>query len=187
MRIPFTKMQGTGNDFVVIDETLVQYHLSAQQYQFIANRHFGVGADQILSVRTTEVEGLDFEYVIHNADGSEVEHCGNGARCFLRFPHCGRRMSWNSQCRMTGGSRSGFLTPRGNSCASFTGSRLVSPDGLPLLEVSSRNDLRRVSIQRGDKPESLGFLQGNGSFVEEFSVSGLDDILPLDAGGIDLP
>jgi len=85
MRIPFTKMQGTGNDFVVLDETRVQYHLSAQQYQFIANRHFGVGADQILSVRTTDVEGLDFEYVIHNADGSEVEHCGNGARCFLRF------------------------------------------------------------------------------------------------------
>ena len=78
-----------------------------------------------------------------------------------------------------------FLTLR----AAFdgSGSRLVSPDGLPLLEVSSRNDLRRVSIQRGDKPESLGFLQGNGSFVEEFSVSGLDDILPLDAGGIDLP
>jgi len=85
MRIPFTKMQGTGNDFVVIDETRGQYQLSVQQYQFIANRHFGVGADQILSVRTTDVPGLDFEYVIHNADGSEVEHCGNGARCFLRF------------------------------------------------------------------------------------------------------
>ena len=85
MRIPFTKMQGTGNDFVVIDETQVLYHLSAQQYRAIADRHFGVGADQILSVRSTALEGLDFEYVIHNADGSEVEHCGNGARCFLRF------------------------------------------------------------------------------------------------------
>lgn len=85
MRIPFTKMQGTGNDFVVIDETQVLYHLSAEQYRAIADRHFGVGADQILSVRSTTLEGLDFEYVIHNADGSEVEHCGNGARCFLRF------------------------------------------------------------------------------------------------------
>jgi diaminopimelate epimerase len=85
MRIPFTKMQGSGNDFVVIDETQVLYHLSAQQYQAIAERHFGVGADQILSVRNTTLEGLDFEYVIHNADGSEVEHCGNGARCFLRY------------------------------------------------------------------------------------------------------
>jgi diaminopimelate epimerase len=85
MRIPFTKMQGTGNDFVVIDETRVRYALTAQHYQFMADRHFGVGADQILSVRSTTEAGLDFEYVIHNADGSEVEHCGNGARCFLRF------------------------------------------------------------------------------------------------------
>lgn len=85
MRIRFTKMQGAGNDFVVLDETRAPLGLSAAQYQFLADRHFGVGADQILTVRPSPAEGIDFQYVIHNADGGEVEQCGNGARCFLRF------------------------------------------------------------------------------------------------------
>ncbi len=85
MRIPFTKMQGAGNDFVVLDETRGRLGLSEAQYRFLANRHFGVGADQVLTVRPSPVAGIDFEYVIHNADGGEVEQCGNGARCFLRF------------------------------------------------------------------------------------------------------
>jgi diaminopimelate epimerase len=87
MKIPFTKMHGAGNDFVVIDETQVRYPLSAEHYRFIANRQMGIGADQILSVRPAPYPGVDFEYIIHNADGSEVEHCGNGARCFVRFVH----------------------------------------------------------------------------------------------------
>lgn len=85
MIIPFSKMHGTGNDFVVIDETQVNYGLSEKDYRFMADRHLGVGADQILTVRSSLEPGIDFEYHIHNADGSEVEHCGNGARCFLRF------------------------------------------------------------------------------------------------------
>ena len=85
MLIRFTKMQGAGNDFVVLDETQGRLGLSAAQYRFLADRHFGVGADQILSVRPAPAPGVDFEYVIHNADGGEVEHCGNGARCFVRF------------------------------------------------------------------------------------------------------
>jgi len=85
MRVRFTKMQGAGNDFVVLDETRGRLGLSAAQYRFLADRHFGVGADQILSVRPAPSAGVDFEYVIHNADGGEVEHCGNGARCFVRY------------------------------------------------------------------------------------------------------
>jgi len=87
MRIPFTKMQGAGNDFVVLDETRQRWGLSSAQYRWLADRHFGVGADQILSVRPAPAPGIDFEYVIHNADGAEVEQCGNGARCFARFVH----------------------------------------------------------------------------------------------------
>lgn len=87
MQIRFTKMQGAGNDFVVLDETRGLLGLSGAQYRFLADRHFGVGADQILSVRPAPAPGLDFEYVIHNADGGEVEHCGNGARCFVRYVH----------------------------------------------------------------------------------------------------
>ncbi len=85
MRIPFTKMQGAGNDFVVLDETRGRLGLSSAHYRFLGDRHFGVGADQILSVRASPQPGIDFEYVIHNADGGEVEQCGNGARCFARF------------------------------------------------------------------------------------------------------
>ena len=87
MHIRFTKMQGAGNDFVVLDETRGRLGLSTAQYRWLADRHFGVGADQILSVRPAPSAGLDFEYVIHNADGGEVEHCGNGARCFVRYVH----------------------------------------------------------------------------------------------------
>jgi len=85
MRIRFTKMQGAGNDFVVLDETQGLLGLTAAHYRFIADRHFGVGADQILSVRPSTSAEADFAYVIHNSDGGEVEHCGNGARCFVRF------------------------------------------------------------------------------------------------------
>ena len=85
MQIRFTKMQGAGNDFIVLDETRGRLGLSNAQYRWLADRHFGIGADQILSVRAAPQPDVDFEYVIHNADGGEVEHCGNGARCFVRF------------------------------------------------------------------------------------------------------
>lgn len=85
MRISFTKMQGAGNDFVVLDETRGRLGLTSAHYRFLADRHFGVGADQILTVRPSPGPGIDFEYVIHNADGAQVEQCGNGARCFARF------------------------------------------------------------------------------------------------------
>jgi diaminopimelate epimerase len=78
-------MQGAGNDFVVLDETLGLLGLTPAHYRFIADRHFGVGADQILSVRQSSSAAADFAYVIHNSDGGEVEQCGNGARCFVRF------------------------------------------------------------------------------------------------------
>ena len=85
MKVKFTKMHGAGNDFVVLDETRGLLNLSTAQYRFLADRHFGVGADQILSVRPSPAPGIDFAYAVHNADGGEVEHCGNGARCFVRF------------------------------------------------------------------------------------------------------
>ena len=85
MKVKFTKMQGAGNDFVVLDETRGLLGLTNAQYRFLADRHFGVGADQILSVRLAPSPDVDFEYVIHNADGGEVEQCGNGSRCFLQF------------------------------------------------------------------------------------------------------
>ena len=85
MRLKFTKMQGAGNDFVVLDGFTQPLKLSAEQVRALADRHFGVGADQLLLVEKPTVEGVDFRYRIFNCDGGEVEHCGNGARCFVKF------------------------------------------------------------------------------------------------------
>ena len=107
MRIRFTKMQGAGNDFVVLDETQGVLGLTAADYRFLADRHFGVGADQILSVRPAPQADVDFEYVIHNADGGEVEHCGNGARCFVRFV---REQGLTTQTQVRVKVKNGILT-----------------------------------------------------------------------------
>ncbi len=87
MELKFTKMHGLGNDFVVLDFTDKVIHLSEAQAAHIADRHFGVGCDQILIVEQSCREGIDFKYRILNADGSEVGQCGNGARCFVRYVH----------------------------------------------------------------------------------------------------
>ena len=86
MLVKFTKMQGAGNDFVVLDATRAALKLSPRQLQKLGDRRFGVGADQILVVEPAPDDSVDFRYRIFNgASGSEVEHCGNGARCFVRY------------------------------------------------------------------------------------------------------
>ena len=86
MKLRFTKMQGAGNDFVVLDATAAPLALSTAQLQKLGDRRFGVGADQILLVERSRTAGVDFRYRIYNgASGAEVEHCGNGARCFMQF------------------------------------------------------------------------------------------------------
>lgn len=85
MKLKFSKMQGLGNDFVVLDGIRQRIELSAQQCRYIADRHFGIGCDQILLVETSATPDAHFGYRIFNADGGEVEQCGNGARCFARF------------------------------------------------------------------------------------------------------
>ncbi len=88
MKLRFTKMHGAGNDFVVLDATRGPLPLSAAQYRFLADRRFGIGADQILIVEPgNAAQNIDFTYRIMNADGGEVEQCGNGARCFARYVH----------------------------------------------------------------------------------------------------
>ena len=85
MRLRFAKMQGQGNDFVVIDGVRQRVALSSEQVRAIADRHFGIGCDQVLVVEKPAASANDFRYRIFNADGGEVEQCGNGARCFARF------------------------------------------------------------------------------------------------------
>ena len=87
MKLKFSKMQGLGNDFVVIDAFRQPIELTTAQIRFLADRHFGVGCDQLLLVEKSTIPDIDFRYRIFNADGGEVEQCGNGARCFVRFVH----------------------------------------------------------------------------------------------------
>ena len=87
MRVSFTKMHGLGNDFVVFDATARPLALTPAHVRYIADRHYGVGCDQVLLVEASDRADIDFRYRIFNADGAEVEQCGNGARCFARFVH----------------------------------------------------------------------------------------------------
>jgi len=87
MNLKFTKMHGAGNDFVMLDGVRQNIQLSSEQLRLLADRHFGVGCDQILIVEKAVNKEADFRYLIFNADGGEVEQCGNGARCFMRFVH----------------------------------------------------------------------------------------------------
>jgi len=85
VKVRFTKMQGLGNDFIVLDAVNQRFVPTAAQARFLADRHFGVGCDQLLIVEKPQGKDADFRYRIFNADGGEVEQCGNGARCFARF------------------------------------------------------------------------------------------------------
>ena len=87
MKLKFSKMHGLGNDFVVLDGIRQSVSLTSAQLRFLADRNFGIGCDQILLVEKASQPDVDFRYRIFNADGSEVEQCGNGARCFVRFVH----------------------------------------------------------------------------------------------------
>ncbi len=85
MALNFTKMHGLGNDFIVIDAISQSVTMTPQQVQQLADRHFGIGCDQLLLVEAASTAEADFRYRIYNADGGEVEQCGNGARCFMQF------------------------------------------------------------------------------------------------------
>jgi diaminopimelate epimerase len=109
MKIPFTKMHGAGNDFVVLDFTREEFFLGREQLRRIADRHFGIGCDQILVVERPRDPKADFRYRIFNADGGEVEQCGNGARCFVKFVRA-RGLTDKSEIRVE--TLGGTIVPR---------------------------------------------------------------------------
>lgn len=109
IKLKFTKMHGAGNDFVVIDGVRQEVYLTPEQLRFLADRHFGIGCDQILLVKRSQNEEADFRYLIFNADGGEVEQCGNGARCFVRFVHDHKL---TSKREIVVETKSGLIYPR---------------------------------------------------------------------------
>jgi diaminopimelate epimerase len=109
MKLKFTKMQGAGNDFVVVDGVSRAVEITPERARRIADRHFGVGCDQVLLVEKSQRGDADFRYRIWNADGGEVEQCGNGARCFVRFVH-DKGLTNKNEIRVE--TPSGVIVPR---------------------------------------------------------------------------
>jgi diaminopimelate epimerase len=131
MKLKFTKMHGAGNDFIVVDAINQQVELSAQQWAQLADRRFGIGADQILVVQKSDTEGCDFRYRIFNNDGGEVEQCGNGARAFVKFV-TDKGLTAQSAIRVQ--TMNGIIAPRLEADGSVTvdmGAPLLEPAAVP--------------------------------------------------------
>lgn len=136
MRIKFSKMHGLGNDFVVLDGVRQSLALSPAQLRFLGDRHFGVGCDQILLVEKATRADVDFRYRIFNADGGEVEQCGNGARCFVRFVH-DQGLTGQREIRVE--TMSGVISPRLEDDGNVTvnmGEPQFEPSKIPFVSDS---------------------------------------------------
>ncbi|MBB3121897.1 diaminopimelate epimerase [Pseudoduganella violacea] len=131
MKLKFTKMHGAGNDFIVIDAINQQVDFTAAQWQALADRRFGIGADQILVVETASQPGCDFRYRIFNNDGGEVEQCGNGARAFVKFV---AEKGLTGKAQITVETKAGIISPRLESEGSVTvdmGAPVLEPAAIP--------------------------------------------------------
>ena len=154
MKIPFTKMHGAGNDFVVLDFTGRKFSLSKAQLQRIADRHRGVGCDQILVVEQAREPSSDFRYRIFNADGGEVEQCGNGARCFVKFVRA-KRLTAKREIRVE--TLAGTIVPRLEKDGEVTVNM-----GSPRLE-----SLQEVIEVQGSPVEATVLSMGNPHAVQQ--------------------
>ena len=133
MLLKFTKMHGLGNDFVVFDAISQAVNLTPERCRRLADRHFGIGCDQILLVEKPTRADADFRYRIFNADGGEVEQCGNGARCFVRFVH-DKGLTAKTAIRVE--TAAGIIVPRLEADGQVTvntGVPRFEPDAIPFL------------------------------------------------------
>jgi diaminopimelate epimerase len=164
MRLKFTKMHGLGNDFVVLDATRAPLELTREQLRRIADRHFGIGCDQILRVEKPRQPGTDFYYRIFNADGGEVEQCGNGARCFVRFVR-DRGLTDKSEIRV--GTPGGVIVPRLEADGQVTvdmGVPEFEPPRIP-FDAPGRAPIYQLDIG-GRKVEISALSMGNPHAVQ---------------------
>jgi diaminopimelate epimerase len=147
MNLQFTKMQGAGNDFIVINGIEQPFQLTTQQIQTLAHRQLGIGFDQLLLVETSNV--ADFKYRIFNADGSEVAQCGNGARCFVRFV-VDQKLSNKHEISVE--TVSGIITPKLESNGLVTvnmGVPRLSPSEIPFIaDIAANSYLLEVANQQ---------------------------------------
>jgi diaminopimelate epimerase len=152
MRLTFVKMHGLGNDFVVLDGVRQSVQLREEQLRLLADRHFGVGCDQILLVERARQPGVDFRYRIFNADGGEVEQCGNGARCFVRFVH---EQGLTAKRAIRVETMSGVIVPRLEDDGAVTvdmGAPVFDPERIPF---TSDNDELVQALRIGDEAVAI--------------------------------
>lgn len=164
MRLKFLKMHGLGNDFVVLDGVRQPLALSSEQLRFLADRHFGVGCDQILLVEKATRADVDFRYRIFNADGGEVEQCGNGARCFVRFVH---DQGLTDQREIRVETMSGVISPRLEDDGNVTvnmGEPQFDPARIPFL--SDTADLLQTLQVGAEDVEITAVSMGNPHAVQ---------------------
>jgi diaminopimelate epimerase len=158
MKLKFTKMQGAGNDFVVIDGIRQSVAMTPRLAVRLADRHFGVGCDQILLIERAKSSGVDFRYRIWNADGGEVEQCGNGARCFVRFVR-DQGLTEKSEIRVE--TLSGVIAPRLEADGRVTvdmGAPIFQPERVPFLASSDAptHTLEIAGVRREISVLSMG-------------------------------
>ncbi len=164
MMIRFSKMHGLGNDFVVIDGVRQAVALSPVQIRFLADRHFGVGCDQLLLVENAGRPDIDFSYRIFNADGGEVEQCGIGARCFVRFVH-EQGLTEKTEIRVE--TMSGVISPRLEADGNVTvdmGVPVFDPARIPF--VSPLADIVQPLEVGGERIEITAVSMGNPHAVQ---------------------
>jgi len=148
MKLAFTKMHGAGNDFVVIDATREPLAFDPPFWRRIADRHLGIGCDQILVVERPRLDGTDFHYRIFNADGGEVEQCGNGARCFVRFV-LEKGLTDKREIRV--GTMAGIISPRMEDDGRVTvdmGAPRLEPAEIPFV-APARADVYLLDLEGG--------------------------------------
>ena len=166
MKLRFSKMHGAGNDFVVFDAIHQQVELNAEQARFIADRHFGVGCDQLLLVERPTRKDADFRYRIFNADGGEVEQCGNGARCFMRFV-LDKGLSQESEIRVE--TACGIIRPRLEADGQITvnmGEPRFDPDQIPFIaskqaltyELALEDEVVEISALSMGNPHAIQYV-----------------------------
>jgi diaminopimelate epimerase len=164
MPVPFTKMHGAGNDFVVFDGVTRPVPLTPEKIRRLADRHFGIGCDQVLLVERPTASGADFRYRIFNADGGEVEQCGNGARCFVRFVR-DRRLTAKDEIAVE--TLSGMIYPRlepdGNVTVNM-GVPRFEPAEVP-FEASTRENVYDLEVN-GRKVSVTVLSMGNPHAVQ---------------------
>jgi diaminopimelate epimerase len=180
MLLKFTKMHGAGNDFVVIDGVRQHVYLSTEQLRLLADRHFGVGCDQILLVEKAHDASADFRYRIFNADGGEVEQCGNGARCFVRFVHEQKLTNKNEIVVET---QNGLIRPRLENDGRVTvnmGSPVFDPARLPFTDGTG--EVSEPLVVDGETLTISAISMGNPhavQIVEDVESAALDRLGPL--------